>query len=140
MSQRYFDDITIGEELPAVEKVPTEELTTAFFVREGEPAPVPERIPVAREGFSGTIVPGLLKVAWLSQFVTEWAGPDATFRTIRVSYRRPDAVGAPLMLTGTVVDKRSEGGREIVEVEVATIAAGGPSVQGSVQVELPRKP
>jgi len=139
MSQRYFEDITVGEELPPAERLPTEEVTTGFYTREGEPPPTPERVPVASAGFSGIIVPGLLKVAWLSQYVTDWAGPAAEFRTIRVSYRRPDPAGQPLMLTGTVVDKREEAGRRIVEVEVATIAAEGPSVRGMVQVEVPAR-
>ena len=86
-SQRYFEDVAIGDELSAVDKLPSVELTTGFYTREGEPPPVSERIPVAREGFSGDIVPGLLKVAWLSQFVSDWAGPAGTFRAIRVSYK-----------------------------------------------------
>ncbi|MCC7363009.1 MAG: hypothetical protein IT303_01455 [Dehalococcoidia bacterium] len=139
MSTRYFEDVNVGDELPGVERMPSEEVATAFFTREGEPPPTPERIPVASAGFSGIIVPGLLKVAWLQQFVTDWAGPEATFRTIRVAYKRPDPAGVGLVLTGTVVDKRQEDGQNVVEVEVATVAPDGPSVRGSVQVSLPSR-
>ncbi len=139
MNQRYFEDVNVGDELPAVERMPSDEVAAAFFTREGEPTPTPERMPVASAGFAGHIVPGLLKVAWLQQFVTDWAGPGATFRTIRVAYKRPDPTNQGLVLTGTVVDKRQEDGQNVVEVEVATIAPDGPSVRGSVQVALPSK-
>ncbi len=140
MTQRYFEEVNVGEELPPVERLPTEELAAAFFSREGQPPQEPERIPVARAGFSGIIVPGLLKVSWLGQFVAEWAGPEAMLKSVRVAYRRPDPTGEPLLLTGTVVDKQEEDGKPYVDVEVATIAREGPSVRGTVRVELPRKP
>jgi hypothetical protein len=69
--------------------------------------------------------------------VLAWAGPSAVFRSIRVAYRRPDPVDEPLLLTDTVVDKREEAGRHIIDVDVATVAADGPSVRGIVQIELP---
>jgi acyl dehydratase len=139
VSQRYFEDLSVGDELPPEEKLPTAELAAAFFTREGEPPPTPERVPVPRAGFEGTLVPGLLKVAWLEQYVVRWAGPEATFRMIRVAYRRPDTTGQPLTLTGRIVDKREEGGRKLLDVEVATIAEEGPSVRGMVTVELPSR-
>src|SRR5216684_283447 len=114
MSQRYFEDCSVGDELPEVEKLPTVELAVAFFTRESEPPPSPERVPVPREGFEGFLVPGLLKMAWLQQYVAAWAGPDAKFRTIRAAYRRPDTTGRPLVLTGRVVDKREDGEQKLV--------------------------
>lgn len=137
MNQRYFEDVSVGDELEPIEKMPTEDLCVDFFTRPGKPKPKPERIPSASEGYDAVLVPGLLKVAWLSQFVRQWAGPAGKFRTVRVAYRRPDTTGAPLMITGTVVDKRQEDGRNIVEIELMTVAATGPSVRGTAQVELP---
>jgi len=139
MSQRYFEDVSVGDELEPVEKIPTDEVATQFFAREGEPASTPERLPVSREGFSGVLVPGLLKVSWLTQYVSDWAGPAGRVRTVRVAYRRPDATNAPLVLTGNVVAKREEDGRHVVEIEVATMAEDGPSVRGAAQVELPAR-
>ena len=138
-TQRYFEDVNIGDELEPVEKMPTEELCVDFFTRPGKPKPKPERIPSASAGYGDVLVPGLLKMAWLSQYVSQWAGPEGRFRTVRASYRRPDATGSPLTLTGTVVDKRQVDGRNIVEIEVMTVAAEGPSVRGTAQVELPSR-
>jgi hypothetical protein len=38
-----------------------------------------------------------------------------------------------------VVDKRQENGKNIVELEVVTLAEGEPSVRGNVTVELPAR-
>jgi hypothetical protein len=37
------------------------------------------------------------------------------------------------------VDKRQEDGKNIVELEVVTLADGQPSVRGNVQVEMPSR-
>lgn len=136
---RYFEDCSVGDELPLVEKLPTAEISVEFFTREGEPPPPPERVPVPREGFEGFIVPGLLKMAWLQQYVSEWAGPGGTFVSIRAAYRRPDTTGRRLMLTGRIVDKRQEAGRNLCDIEVATVTNEGPSVRGQVTVALPAR-
>jgi hypothetical protein len=139
MSQIYFEDCAIGDELPEVEKTATVDLAVGFFTRENEPPPTPERVPVPREGFEGFLVPGLLKMAWLQQYVARWAGPQATFRTVRGAYRRPDTTGQRLVLTGKIVDKREEAGQKLVDIEVQTISDEGPSVRGMVTVALPSK-
>jgi hypothetical protein len=140
MTTRYFEDCTVGDELPIVEKLPTVDLAVQFFTREGEPTPTPERVPVPREGFEGFIVPGLLKMSWLQQYASDWAGPGSTFVTLRGAYRRPDTTGRPLTLTGRIVDKRTEGGRNLVDIEVATLTDEGPSVRGQVTLALPSRP
>jgi hypothetical protein len=47
--------------------------------------------------------------------------------------------GVPLVLTGRVVDKRDEGGRKLIDIEVATVTDEGPSVRGQVTIEMPSK-
>ena len=50
----------------------------------------------------------------------------------------PDIADRALTLSGRVVDKRIEGEKNIVELEIVTIAEGQPSVRGNVAVELPK--
>ena len=87
----------------------------------------------------GALVPGLLKLSWLTQYVSDWAGSEGTVRNLRAAYRRPDVADRPLGLMGRVVDKRMEDGRPIVELEVVTLADGEPSTRANVQVELPAR-
>jgi len=140
MSQRYFEDITVDDQLPPIEKLPTADMAIDFFGRGNPTNPAFADAEAGRRmGVGGALVPGTLKLAWMTQYVSEWAGPASTVRSIRVAYRRPDTAGKPLVLAGRVVDKRKEARVPIVEIEVVTLAGGEPSVRGNVQVEVPSR-
>ncbi len=135
---RYYEDVNIDEEIPPVEKTPTEDLAVDFFGRGNPMNPAfADAAAGKRLGLKGALVPGMLKIAWMTQYANDWAGPESTLENIRVAYRRPDMAGTPLTLSGRVVDKRQEAGKGIVEVEVVTLADGQPSVRGNVQLVLP---
>jgi acyl dehydratase len=140
MSQRYFEDVNVDEELEPVEKIPTEDMAVDFFGRDNPTNPAfADAEAGKRMGVGGALVPGLLKLSWITQYVSDWAGPESTVRNVRVAYRRPDIAHRPLTLAGRVVDKRQEDGKNIVELEVVTLAEGEPSVRGNIQVELPTR-
>jgi acyl dehydratase len=140
MSQRYYEDVAVDEELAPVEKLPTEDLAVDFFGRDNPTNPAfADAEAGKRMGVGGALVPGMLKLAWMTQFVSDWAGPAAAVRNLRVAYRRPDVAHRPLVLSGRVVDKRQEEGKNIVELEIVTLAEGEPSVRGNVQVEMPSR-
>jgi hypothetical protein len=140
MSQRYFEDVNVDDEMESIEKLPTTDMAIDFFGR-GNPmnpafadAQAGERL-----GIGGALVPGMLKMAWMTQYCSDWAGTEGAIRTLRVAFRRPDVADKPLVLAGRVVDKRQEDGKNLVELEVVTLANGEPSVRGNVQVELPSR-
>lgn len=140
MSQRYFEAVQVNDELEPVEKLPTADLAVDFFGRDNPTNPAfADAEAGKRLGVGGALVPGMLKIAWMTQYVNDWAGPASKLCSIRVAYRRPDVAGRPLVLSGRVVDKRVEDGRNVVELEVVTLADGLPSVRGNVQVELPSR-
>lgn len=140
MSSRYFEDVHVDEELEPREKMPTEEMAIEFFGANNPMNPAFADAQAGnRLGVGGALVPGVLKIAWMMQYIADWAGPEGTLRNIRVAYRRPDVAGKPLVLAGRVVDKREEDGRKMVELEVVTLAEGQPSVRGNVQIELPSR-
>ena len=141
MSQRYFEDVKVDDEIPPVEKMPTEDLAIDFFGRDNPTNPAFADAEAGRRmGVGGALVPGILKLAWLVQLVSDWAGTEGRVRNMRAVFRRPDVAGRPLVLTGRVVDKREENGDRVVELEVVTLAEGQPSVRGNIQVVLPARP
>ena len=140
MSQRYFEDVSVDEEIEPVEKLPTTDMAIDFFGRGNPTNPAFGDIEAGkRMGVGGALVPGVLKIAWMTQFVSDWAGPESQVFNLRVAFRRPDIADRPLTLSGRVVDKRVEDGKNVVELEVVTLAEGQPSVRGNVQVQLPSK-
>lgn len=140
MNARYFEDVQVDEEIPPVEKLPTEDMAVEFFGRDNPTNPAFSDAEAGRRmGIGGALVPGNLKLAWMTQFVSEWAGTDGRVLNLRAVFRRPDVAGRPIVLAGRVVDKREEDGRKVVELEVVTLAEGQPSVRSNVQVELPSR-
>ena len=138
--QRYFEDIQVDEEIAPVEKLPTEDLAVEFFGRDNPTNPAFSDAEAGRRmGIGGALVPGNLKLAWLTQYVSDWAGLEGRVLTLRAVFRRPDVAGRPIVLAGRVVDKREENGRKVVELEVVTLAEGDPSVRSNVQIELPSR-
>lgn len=140
MTQRYFEDINVDDEMPPVEKMPTTDMAIDFFGRDNPTNPAFSDAEAGkRMGIQGALVPGMLKMAWMTQYCSDWAGTEGHVRNLRVAFRRPDVADKPITLSGRVVDKRQEEGKNIVELEVVTLAEGQPSVRGNVQVELPSR-
>ncbi len=138
--QRYFEDIKVDDELEPLERIPTADMALDFFGRDNPTNPAfADAEAGKRMGIGGALVPGLLKLAWVTHYIGTWAGSEGTVRNLRVAYRRPDVAGNPLVLAGRVVDLRQEDGRNVVELEVVTLADGQPSTRATVQVELPSR-
>ena len=140
MSQRYYEDVNVDDELEAIEKLPTTDMAIDFFGRDNPTNPAFSDAEAGkRMGIGGALVPGMLKMAWMTQYCSDWAGTEGQVKNLRVAFRRPDVADKPIVLSGRVVDKRQEDGKNIVELEVVTLAEGQPSVRGNVQVELPSR-
>ncbi len=140
MSQLYFEDVNINDEIEPVEKLPTTDMAIEFFGRDNPTNPAFGDVEAGkRMGVGGALVPGMLKLSWLTQFVNDWAGLEGNLKSVRVAFRRPDVADRPLILSGRVVDKRQEDGKNIIDLEVVTLANGEPSVRASVVIELPSK-
>jgi acyl dehydratase len=117
MSQRYFEDVNIDDELEPLERVPTTDMAIDFFGRDNPTNPAfADAEAGKRLGVGGALVPGLLKLAWITQYVSDWAGTESMVRSVRAAYRRPDVADRPLVLAGRVVEKRVEDGAHLVEL------------------------
>lgn len=140
MSERYYEDVNVGDELEPLERIPTTDMAIDFFGRDNPTNPAfADAEAGKRLGVGGALVPGLLKLAWITQYVSDWAGTGGFVRSVRAAYRRPDVADRPLVLAGRVVEKRVEEDAHLVELEVVTLAEGQPSTRANVQVALPSK-
>jgi acyl dehydratase len=73
-----------------------------------------------RGGLPGPIVPGPFKLAQLTRYLGMIAGAEGQVRAVRCAHRRPDPVGQPLIVRGSVSRVAEEGGRRTVDCELWT--------------------
>jgi hypothetical protein len=72
----------------------------------------------------------------MQRYVTDWAGPEAVVRALRVRLGAPAYPYLPLTFTGSVQSSDPESGQ--VTVAVAASNELGRHVAGTVEMELPR--
>jgi hypothetical protein len=72
----------------------------------------------------------------VGRFVTDWAGPNAVLRSVRIRLGAPNYPGDTMRLTGSVVAK-ADG---VVEVAVRGANRLGDHVTGTVALTLPDAP
>ncbi|MFQ5382591.1 MAG: hypothetical protein ACE5EF_13365, partial [Dehalococcoidia bacterium] len=83
MAQLYFEDVNVDDEIEPVEKTPTEDMAIDFFGRDNPSNPAFSDAEAGRRmGLEGAMVPGALKMAWLSQYVSDWAGTEGMLRSL----------------------------------------------------------
>ncbi len=78
----------------------------------------------------------LTDTGFVQRYVTDWAGPEALVRSVKIKLGVPCYAYDTLVLTGTVTAKRDSG-----RVAVAVRGAGklGDHVTGTVEIDLPGK-
>ena len=78
------------------------------------------------------------RCSWLTHHLNDWMGDDGFLRRAHCKIRRHNPEGDTLRIDGTVVGKRVEAGRHLVEIEQeARNQDEELSVIGSGLVELP---
>lgn len=131
--------VAVGDRLPSIAKQPTTRQLVMFAGASRDFYEIHYDSAVAVElGLPGVIVHGYLKMAWLGELVSAWAGPDAFVRRVDVSFRGMDLPGDEYRLEGEVT-AISPGDRETT-VELAIWGAGPAETRttiGTASVQLP---
>jgi acyl dehydratase len=136
----YFEDVDIGDEIPALVFNPTREMIAAYV----RACHITEKRftddAYARSlGMEGIIAPGNMGLAYLSRMITEWAA-DSVLRKLEVRFRgfvKPDL---PLTCKGIIVEKHARGSENSIECDVFIEHANGDRpVSGSATVILPTR-
>ncbi|WP_116109915.1 MaoC family dehydratase [Amycolatopsis ruanii] len=125
--------IAAGTELPelAFDVTPTFVISTALATRDFQDVHHDRAEAVAR-GSKDIFLNILTDTGLVQRFVTDWAGPDALVRSIKIKLGVPCYAGDRLVFTGRVA---SVDGRVAV-VEVTGTGGLGSHVSGTVTVEL----
>lgn len=117
-----WDDLVEGEELPPLVKP---ELTTQQLVMFAGASYDFYQIHYDKDfaqanGLPTVIAHGLLKMAFLGQFVTDWMGPNGMIRKLGCQYRGMDYPGDVITVRGSIVRKYVENGERLVDLEIWT--------------------
>jgi hypothetical protein len=137
--QRYFEDVHEGDELPPLEKRP--ELLQVVKWSGATWTFVPifyDRDLAQAQGLPDSLIPGPMKLAFLTLLLRRWAGPAALIRSLRAAYRRPDTPKQPILCRGVVTRTAVEDGRGVLDIEVWTENYRGErTVAGAATVVVP---
>ncbi|RBM16419.1 acyl dehydratase [Prauserella sp. PE36] len=126
--------IAIGTELPelTIEATPTFVISTALATRDFQDVHHDRDAAVSR-GSKDIFVNILTDTGLVQRFVTDWAGPEALVRSIRIRLGVPCYAYDVLTFTGHVTAVDGD------DAEIAVTAKGslGDHVTGTVRVTLP---
>jgi len=134
--QRTIGEVAVGDELPPAVRNASRVQLFLFSAATHNPHRIHyDRDYAAVEGHADIIVHGPLQGAWLSQYVTEWAGPRGRMLTLTWQNRRSALPERDYTFKGVVrsVDD------DVVGLEVWAQDDDGVLMPGTATVRLPTR-
>jgi acyl dehydratase len=130
-----YDDVNVGDQLPTLAIPLTRTLIVATAIASRDYQDVHHDPGLAQERGSKDIFMNILTSnGFVGRFVTDWAGPDALLKSVKIRLGAPNYPGDTMTMTGAVT-KKEDG---IVEVALKGSNSLGDHVVGTVALELPR--
>lgn len=132
---RRFDEVTLGEALPALEIPLTLLSIMAAAVATRDYQPVHHDIDQVRaQGHPTVFMNTHTTAGYLERLVMQWAGPEAFLRGVKFRLGTPNYAGDTMVLRGTV--QAMDAATRTVTIAVAGTNARGTHVDGTVAVQL----
>ncbi len=131
-------EIAIGDELPPFNLPVTSTVIVAGAIASCDFMPAHHDREVAMaQGAPDMFMNILTTNGYVSRFVTDWAGPEAMVRSIKIRLGGPAVPGQPLRFSGQVTQTSHEGDECVIEVAVRAANELGDHATGTVVVTLP---
>ena len=115
----YFENVRVGDELPAMAKSPVDRVQLARFAgatNDFNPLYVDE-VHAKSLGMPSVYAPSLLGMSFLGQLVGDWAR-GATLKKFTVKFIKMLWPGDTLVCKGRVSDRHGDGGKYFIELDV----------------------
>ena len=130
-----LSDVNVGDSLPELPIPLTTSLIVGGAVASRDFTPVHHDKSAAQAAGMQDVFMNILTTNGLvGRYVSDWAGPNALIRRVKIRLGTPNLPGDTMTLTGSVTSKEGD----LVEVEVAGKNAWGNHVTGTVHVALPQ--
>jgi len=135
----YFEDVNAGDDIPIVEKAPvSKDQIWRYGGASGDFNPLHMDDEWGQmAGLGGRIAHGMLIMGFVGQAVTNYV-PKKCLRKFSVRFGGMTKLNDVITITGTVKDKRTENGENIITGEVTAIDQNGDiKVSGTFDAALP---
>lgn len=127
-------DVKVGDELPSLDIPLTRTLITATAIATRDYQEVHHDPGIAVERGSKDIIMNILTTnSFVGRFVTDWAGPNAIIKNVKVRLGAPNYPGDTMKMRGSVTAVDGK----VVTVSLAGSNSLGDHVTATVEVELP---
>jgi acyl dehydratase len=138
----YFNDVNIGDAIPTLTKGPIAKLQHVMYAGASgdfNPLHTDDDFAKAVGMKDGVIAHGMLIMGFVGQAITSWV-PKKSLRKFGVRFAGMTKPGNTITVSGKVIDKKQEGGENLVVCEVvAQDETGDVKVTGSFSAALPLK-
>ncbi|HWW44939.1 MAG TPA: MaoC family dehydratase [Acidimicrobiia bacterium] len=133
MTSLHAADVKVGDELPTLEIPLTRTRIVSTAIASRDYQDVHHDPGLAQERGSKDIFMNILTTnGFVGRFITDWAGPDAMLRSVKIRLGAPNYPGDTMVLTGSVT--RKEG--TTVDVALRGANSLGDHVTGTVTLDL----
>ncbi|HEV8208100.1 MAG TPA: MaoC family dehydratase [Acidimicrobiia bacterium] len=130
-----YDDVQVGDEVPTLVIPLTRTLIVATAIASRDYQDVHHDPGLAQERGSPDIFMNILSTnGFVGRFITDWAGPDAILKSVKIRLGAPNHPGDTMTMTGKVTSK-DDG---VIAVQVRGANDLGDHVTGTVALELPQ--
>jgi acyl dehydratase len=131
-------EVQVGDELPPFELTVSSTVIVAGAIASRDFMPAHHDPSFAKaQGAPDVFMNILTTNGYVARFVTDWAGPEAMLRSIRIRLGAPAVPGKPLRFSGRVAAKREAGDECLFEVAVRAANDLGDHATGTVALSLP---
>ena len=138
---RYWEDIDEGDALPEI-RMPinmTRCVMMASATRDFSPQHSNPEYAKNSSGARDVFVNTQFNMGMVSRIVTDWAGPKAIVRRLKVKMRRNICAGDEMIVTGRVARKYRQDGENRVDLDVMIASQEGPATPSEATVALPSR-
>lgn len=131
-------EIAVGAELPPFELALTSTMVVAGAIASRDFMPVHHDRDYAQAQGAPDIFMNILTTnGYVARYVTDWAGPEAIVKSIKIRLGAPAVPGKALRFSGRVAGKHEAGGECVLELAVRAANDLGDHATGTVVVTLP---
>ena len=137
MKTLNYADVNIGDKIPDLDIPITASLIScaALATRDFEPCHHDKAVAQGM-GLPDVFMNILTSQALMARFVTDWSGPEAVMKALKVKLGAPNVPGMTMTVSGEIVEKNDN--EKSIKVDVTgENNIWGMHMSGSVQIALP---